>query len=69
MHVQLYHPSSCPQDTFSFVESDGTFNMRSAQMRPFVGDDGVLHLVAERDTIQDQLLGLELDRARMLTQV
>jgi hypothetical protein len=67
--LQLYHPSSAPQDTYSYIDSNGTFNMRTAHMRPYIGDDGALHLVADRETIQEQLLSLELERARMLTQV
>jgi hypothetical protein len=67
--LQLYHPSSAPQDTYSFIDSNGTFNMRTSHMRPYIGDDGALHLVADRETIQEQLMSLDLERARMLTQV
>lgn len=66
---QLYHPSSCPQEVQSFVDSSGTFNMKTTYMKPFVGDDGALHIVADRETINEQLRGLDLPRARTLTQV
>ncbi|KAJ9527460.1 hypothetical protein QJQ45_025732 [Haematococcus lacustris] len=67
--IQLYHPSSCPQETYSYIEHDGTFHMRTSYMKSYIGDDGALHLVADRDIIVEQLQALDVSRARMLTQV
>lgn len=68
--IQLYHPSSCPQETTSFMdEGNGSINMKTVYMRPFVADDGAVHLVADRDTIVAQLLSVDIVRARTLTQV
>ena len=67
--AQLYHTSACPQEAYSFVDENGTFGMRTEHMKAHVGDDGVLHLVANRNTLKDQIYSLDLERARMLTKV
>jgi len=67
--AQLYHASACPQEAYSFVDENGVFGMRTEHMKAHVGDDGSLHLVADRDTLKAQIYSLDLDRARMLTKV
>ncbi len=67
--VQLYHPTSCPQEAYSYVDDNGNFNMRTSYMKAFVGDDGTVHLVADKETIIDQLQAVDMTRARMLTKV
>lgn len=67
--VQLYHPELCPQETYSYVDDEGDFNMRTSYMKSYIGDDGAVHLVADKHTITEQLMAVDVDRARMLTQV
>eukprot|EP00983_Pelagomonas_calceolata_P052536 1142877-Pelagomonas_calceolata.AAC.7 len=43
--------------------------MRTEHMKAYVGDDGALHLVADRSTLKEQIYSLDLERARMLTKV
>jgi hypothetical protein len=64
---QLYHTSACPQEAYSFVDENGVFSMRSEHMKAYVGDDGSIHLVANRETLKEQINSLDLSRARMLT--
>lgn len=67
--LQLYHTSACPQEAYSYVDDTGIFGMRTEHMKAFVGDDGSLHLVADRESLKDQIYSLDLERARMLTKV
>ena len=38
LSIRLYHPDSCPSDTFSFVDDRGDFRIRSGPMavRPYI---------------------------------
>eukprot|EP00887_Chlorella_sp_A99_P008131 scaffold12.g8131.t1 len=67
--LQLYHPDSCPLDTLTFIESDGSFNMRTAPLTSHVADDGTLHVVADRGSIQEAVGRLDLGRARLLARL
>uniref|UniRef100_A0A7S3QVQ9 DUF4460 domain-containing protein n=1 Tax=Dunaliella tertiolecta TaxID=3047 RepID=A0A7S3QVQ9_DUNTE len=69
LSIQLYHTSACPQEAYSFVDDNGVFKMRTEHMKAYVGDDGALHLVADRSTLKEQIYSLDLERARMLTKV
>lgn len=55
---------------FAFtVALQGNFNMQSSHMRAFISDDGTVHVVADRATINHQLMDIDLERARALTRV
>ncbi len=51
------------------MDEDGSFNMRTSYMKSYIGDDGAVHLVADKDSMREQLLSIDMTRARMLTQV
>ncbi len=69
LSMQLYHPDSCPMESVGAMDENGVFTLREEPMRAYVADDGVLHVVAERRTIRQQIRSLDLGRARVLTRV
>ena len=69
LSIQLYHPDSCPVASTGFMDENGVFDVRMEPMKAYVADDGVLHVVGERRTIRQQIRGLDLGRARVLTRV
>ncbi len=68
LNIRLYHPDSCPFDTYRFREG-GPLDMNTPSMPSYVGDDGCLHIVADRNSITQSLLELDLERARLLTRL
>ncbi|KAK9817188.1 hypothetical protein WJX72_010816 [[Myrmecia] bisecta] len=69
LNIRLYHPYSCPFDTYEFLDDDGGFNTRTGLMQSYVADDGCLHIVADRAHIQEAVISLDLERARILTRL
>lgn len=69
LSFQLYHPHSCPVESTSYVDEHGFYNMKTSYMRSFIADDGCVHLVADRMSIKQQVMSVDLERARMLTKV
>lgn len=69
LSIQLYHPANCPVESYTYVQPDGSFNIKTKQMNSYVADDGSLHLVADRASVKSQLKTLDLSRAKMLTKV
>jgi hypothetical protein len=67
--AQLYPPALSPQESTAFVDENGMFSMRTQYMRAYVGDDGCVHVVAEKETMSKQLRALDLSHARTLTYV
>lgn len=65
---RIHHPQLCPKESTSYLDEKGLFNMRTELMRAYIGDDGRIHVVTERGSIQQQLAALDLERARTLTQ-
>ena len=56
-------------DSKSYYDEGGTFRFETENMRAYIGDDGRIHVVADPDSMTQQLAGLDLERARTLTQV
>lgn len=63
----VYHPEYCPVDCYSYVDSNGMLNMRTERIRSDIREDGSVVLVADKDRIFNDLLSLDLARARLLT--
>jgi hypothetical protein len=59
----------CPKESVTSFDSRGMFHMTTRHMRGYVGDDGRIHIAAVKETLSDELLLLDLDQARTLTQV
>ena len=54
----------------SHLDEHGNFiRMETSHMKSFIGDDGVLHVVADRETIKEQLQALDLPKARTFSEV
>lgn len=66
LSMQLYHPDMCPVESYSYIDEAGEYRMRTSYIKSYVADDGSVHVVADNTTIRDQLMTLDLDRARML---
>lgn len=69
LNIHLYHPENTPLGTYSFVDGSGNYNFKTTRMRSYVADDGSLHVVADRVSIKKALRSMDLERARVLTQV
>lgn len=69
LHIRLYHPEACPMDTIGYMDDDGALNLRSCLMKSHGGDDGTLHIVANADTLAEEVANLDLHRARLLTRL
>jgi hypothetical protein len=54
---KLYHPAVCPQEAYSYVDASGNFSMTTSYIRSYVGDDGAIHIVADRASVKDQVRG------------
>lgn len=65
--VQLYHPDMCPVESFTQRDEAGNYRMKTSYMKSYVADDGTVHLVADSNSIKEQIYGLDLERARMLS--
>lgn len=52
LRIQLYHPDTCPVESYSFMDSAGNYQLRTTHMKSYVADDGCLHLVADISTLQ-----------------
>lgn len=55
--------------THTLFLPQGHFSMRTEVMKAYIADDGCVHIVANRAHMAEQLTGLDLDRARTLTNV
>ena len=51
------------------MDDSGLFRFETEPMRAYIGDDGRIHAVADMGSLTQQLSGLDLERARTLTQV
>ena len=69
LSIRLYHPESAPFDTTPAMEADGRLGLRPSAMRSHVGQDGSLHVVADRTRISQAFAQMDLDHARMLTRL
>uniref|UniRef100_A0A061QW88 Uncharacterized protein n=1 Tax=Tetraselmis sp. GSL018 TaxID=582737 RepID=A0A061QW88_9CHLO len=70
LNVRLYHPDAAPMDTVVYKDDDsGAVNMEAGTMRSHVGDDGVVHLVADRATMRAAIRALDISRAQLLTRL
>jgi len=54
---------------FRFLFPAGATVTFTSHMRPYVGDNGKVHLVAERETLRDQIYAVDLASARTRTEV
>ncbi|KAK9846014.1 hypothetical protein WJX81_008468 [Elliptochloris bilobata] len=68
LSVRLYHPESAPMDLLDYG-GQGDDRSRPGTIQSFVADDGCLHIVADRASIQAAVAGLDLERARLLTRL
>ncbi|KAI8475841.1 MAG: hypothetical protein J3K34DRAFT_382443 [Monoraphidium minutum] len=67
LHFHAYHPDAPPLGDGS---GGGPMAVAAgADGVGYVGDDGCLHVVSDRHTLRDVLMGLDLERARVLTRV
>ena len=67
LHICICHPESSPIDTYGYAD-----NVEGPQMHGWqghIGEDGVVHLVAEEGTIIQALLSLDLQQAKLLSDV
>jgi hypothetical protein len=70
LNFHVYHPDNCPLGGLGIEdELTGLGLTGSGTMTSHVGDDGCLHVVAERSTLREALRAMDLDRARVLTKV
>lgn len=69
LNIHVYHPEQCPLGTYTYVDPDGTFNVKTTRMRSYIADDGCIHIVADRASIKTMLRNLDLEQARILTRV
>lgn len=67
--IRLYHPDACPLDTYRFTDENGNLNLKTRLMRSHVADDGVLHIVADRDVVVKEMKDLDLERAKVLAKL
>lgn len=68
LNVRLYHPDSCPFDTYRFRDGNA-LDVNTPSMPSYVADDGCLHIVADKGSITQALTELDMERARLLTRL
>lgn len=61
----LHHPESCPLD-FSFQARTGSSDRMRVQR---ISSDGQIHILADIDVIEEALLSVAVDRARLLARL
>jgi hypothetical protein len=70
LNFHVYHPDACPLGGFGLHSDVDALGMGAGQiMASHVGDDGCLHVVADRLGLREALMSMDLDRARVLTKV
>eukprot|EP01025_Chloroclados_australasicus_P055430 TRINITY_DN670_c0_g1_i1.p1 TRINITY_DN670_c0_g1~~TRINITY_DN670_c0_g1_i1.p1 ORF type:complete len:580 (-),score=66.70 TRINITY_DN670_c0_g1_i1:565-2304(-) len=67
--VRLYHSKNCPYETYSWIDDKGEFNVKTGKMHSYIGEDGVLHVIADRSSTKRQIQALDLARARLLSKL
>eukprot|EP01024_Parvocaulis_polyphysoides_P030148 TRINITY_DN27393_c0_g1_i1.p1 TRINITY_DN27393_c0_g1~~TRINITY_DN27393_c0_g1_i1.p1 ORF type:complete len:447 (-),score=52.08 TRINITY_DN27393_c0_g1_i1:11-1288(-) len=67
--VRLYHSKNCPYETYSWIDEKGEFNVKTGKMHSYIGEDGILHIIADRSSTRRQIQALDLGRARLLSKL
>jgi hypothetical protein len=69
LHLHVYHPDAPPAPDLGSGGSGSSLGSLDRDGGGYVSDDGCLHVVAERHSLRDAVLALDLERARVLTRV